>query len=437
MTTVTPLDSKEINSPSYTHQTIIVRLNNISGTRNPNNSDEHHHKEIIVSDMVIKFPRWQRFDKWVGSYEPDLIKSVLSNKDIPKVFIAHYKEDPISYLQDDEQGDSEQEQEQEDGDWVIDGGHRLRAFVRYKNNEFSFPISIDGVVDDVYYNNVPHRRNHSRVLNANEKIQFDNYQLNITHYTNMSETQAREKFNVLNHSRPMTIGEKLNSINRPLVDFLRDQAYQRYSNGDDLIHKFKKMRGRAFSKISEHEFLVTLYTIWSIVNPRGTGEDRANKALEHCKVNEKELQYIMDEYDGVLIQPNEVKRFEDTLESIFHLDQELNCKATKKAFMLSALVHMACNSKTSAEFITMTDTFATNQVEWTSIQSEKNKLINMTGSAENTQILNMYSQRQSVIDPYNLYLRYWKTQKVSGIEKNGMLHRKQIFKELMDHMDNE
>ena len=432
MTTVTPLDSQEINSSSYSHHTIIVELNNISGAPNPNNNDVNHHNEINVGDMIIKFPRWQRFDKWVGSYEPDLIKSVLSNKDIPKVFISHYKEDPISYLEGGEQSGA-----QEDGDWVIDGGHRLRAFVRYKNNEYSLPIFSDGEIFDVYYNDVPHRRNHARPLSANEKTQFDNYQLNLTHYTNMSETQAREKFNVLNHSRPMTIGEKLNSINRPLVDFLRDQAYQRYPNGDDLIHKFKKMRGKAFSKISEHEFLVTLYSIWSIVNPRGTGEDRANKELEHCKVNDKELEYIMEEYEDVLIQENEVLQFEVALDSIFHLDQELNRKATKKAFMLSALVHMSDNSKTSAEFITMTDTFATNQVEWTSIQSDKNKLINSGESTETTQLMDMYSQQQSAIDPYKLYLRYWKTQKTSGIEKNGMVQRKQIFNELMEHMGNE
>jgi len=429
-----PLNSSEINSASYEHKHFICRLKNISVERSlvsaasPASDYVIHHADIHMSSLIIKFPRWQRCDRWSNAYEQDLIKSVLTGKGIPMLFIAHYTEEPINFLSD---YPPEQDVSTE-ADWIIDGGHRTRAFCRFKNNEFSIQIISDGNPETVYYDSTPKGHHHSRKLTPREKEQFDNYKITATHYTNMSEKQAREKFNVLNHSRPMTLSEQLNSIQRPVVDFLRTEGYRQYPNGQNLLMKLTKMRGSSFKKINNHEYMSSLYSVFSIVNPRGTTPDGHKKlALEHCKLSSGELEYIKDHYYERISQ-GEVDRFREAVDNIILVDQNINSNISTKAFMYSAIYHMQYNSMDGLAFIEMTDTFVENQVTWKGLHSQIENLIkNQSFNNPVGDLVNELQAVQKHLDPHDYYKRWLQTQKSGGTDKKGMIGRRAIFEEVM------
>jgi hypothetical protein len=87
------------------------------------------------------------------------------------------------------------------------------------NNKFS--ITIDD--EEVYYNEIlkPNVRN-IRTMNEYELKLFNNYKLSITYYSNLTEQEARTKFNELQNAQPMTMADIVNSHESILVDYLRE-----------------------------------------------------------------------------------------------------------------------------------------------------------------------------------------------------------------------
>ena len=144
-------------------------------------------------------PRWQRDDCWTNEYKKDLILSILMGIDIPKIYIGTIKGSKKKY--------------------IIDGGHRTRAMFGFYNNEF--PINIGGV--ETYYNlELHHDTRHTGILADDDLENFNEFNLSIVEYKNISESDCRFIFNRLQNSEPMTVPDVVNSIESDLVDFLRE-----------------------------------------------------------------------------------------------------------------------------------------------------------------------------------------------------------------------
>jgi len=156
---------------------------------------------------------WQRLDGWSGKervdYKPDFIKAILEGSDIPKIM-------EYTLLGDDEEKKR-----------ILDGGHRTRAIHEFKEGEF--PVKLQG---NYYWwklsdgTDRPDRENstgRNKVLPNTWKNRFDNYSLTVTTYKDLTDEEARIKFNELNHCRPMNIPEVINSHSSMLVDYLRKE----------------------------------------------------------------------------------------------------------------------------------------------------------------------------------------------------------------------
>ena len=89
--------------------------------------------------------------------------------------------------------------------------------VDYMDNDY--PITIDSI--KVYYDETPSQNTrNNRVMTDYEKNIFDNYLLTITIYENLSENEARSKFNKLQNAQPMSMADIINSHESHLVDYL-------------------------------------------------------------------------------------------------------------------------------------------------------------------------------------------------------------------------
>ncbi len=186
--------------------------------------------DIITSYRYgeIAYPRWQRWDKWSDDYKHDFILSLLEGKDIPKLYACEDFENPNVSL-------------------ILDGGHRERAITGYVDGEF--PITLkDG--DPYFFTELPEILQ-NRFLRRT--------QLQIVTYKDIDEIQARQIFNELNHQRPMSTDELINSHSSPLVDRIRE-----FCTGDDNS-MFKELDTHCSKINSEnHKFYIPIVAMFSI-----------------------------------------------------------------------------------------------------------------------------------------------------------------------------
>lgn len=179
--------------------------------------------EKEFSDGMRILDVWQRLDGWSGkdreNYKPDFIKAILHGNDIPKIM-------EYTLL-----GDETEKKR------ILDGGHRTRAIHEFKSGEF--PVKLE---DNYYWWSLPEEANRpvregangrNKVLPNALKNRFDNYSLTVTTYNNLTDEQARDKFNELNHCRPMNISEVINSHSSLLIDYLRKEWH--FINDEDSI----------------------------------------------------------------------------------------------------------------------------------------------------------------------------------------------------------
>ena len=155
---------------------------------------------FISNPQVYRLPEWQREDCWEDGYREQLIESVMMGIDLPKIYVGNI----IGY-----------------GKVIIDGGHRTRALHAYITNKFS--IKINGV--SVFYSEKRrhgNRETSSRVMNEGEKETIDNYKLSICQYDPIEESMARNIFNKLQNTVPMSVADCVNSFESPIIDFLRN-----------------------------------------------------------------------------------------------------------------------------------------------------------------------------------------------------------------------
>jgi hypothetical protein len=207
-------------------------------------------------------PRWQRDDCWTNEYKRDLILSILMGIDIPKIYIGTIKGSKKKY--------------------IIDGGHRTRAMFGFYNNEF--PINIGGV--ETYYNLELHQdTRHTGILADDDLENFNEFNLSIVEYKNISESDCRFIFNRLQNSEPMTVPDVVNSIESDLVDFLRETTEHKIL-GVTMMEHF--LLNKSLSKPDNNEILYQLLSWFTIIFPRGYVDDEIEEpetlAMKYLKM---------------------------------------------------------------------------------------------------------------------------------------------------------
>ena len=225
---------------------------------NPLSRDEA--VSVSVKDHVHNFerkfldmPKWQRNGQknWEGNYLSELIDSIMSGIDLPKLYFALIL--------------GKQKRT------IIDGGHRTRALVRYKNNEFAW---VCGNVSIFYSQNVIDGENY-RVMTDEERDYFDNYSLTVVCYKDITEKQARKIFNRLQNSAPMTMPDIVNSYESDLVEFFRNIVRSLLLNGKkDYKHFHKSFLKHPDTNMDLYQFL----SLFTIINPI-ENKDKQNTML--------------------------------------------------------------------------------------------------------------------------------------------------------------
>ena len=376
--------------------------------------------QVAVTDpddnLLLIFPAWQRTDQWSNEFREYLIISVLSGTDMPKLYTAEY-----------------------DGDiFVLDGGHRLRTIASFKANKF--PIKVQHPEDPsksqfVYYDNIQRRAsgrsNAARVLTTQERVIFDNYPVSIVHYPASTELEARHLFNILNHHRAMTSAEVVNSIGTFLVEFLRDECYAIMDTGVTVRDALHNMSGSSFKKVDHHQDLLSLLSIWNVVNPEGIDDsEREENSVSKCKTTlASGVSTFVRNLDRPL-EDFERLRFREMLDNMIHIDSVFAEHKLSAAYLLSALHFLRFNNASVDDFIDIMDTFNTDRRLWQRLFKEKDD--ENRRRRPNQDRLQLVTTQMNELDPYFWFTKYQKSQKSGGLDRNGMNVRKRIFEQIQD-----
>lgn len=230
--------------------------------------------EVDQEDIAIKYFRqefkdgermldvWQRLDGWSGKgkedYKADFIKAILHGKNIPKIMEYTLKGDPSQRRR------------------ILDGGHRTRAIDEFMSGKFAVKLG-----ENYYWwdkdDSRPAREGggHDLILPRQLKDIFSKYKLTVTTYVNLTDEQAREKFNDLNHCSPMKIHEVINSHSSLLIDHLRelwgdvvdDETSEDYA-------KIRELFGLSKADLESLKYMKVLVSLFSLVEREGqTGCD--------------------------------------------------------------------------------------------------------------------------------------------------------------------
>ena len=225
-----------------------------------------HSCERIIRDYIseynasaISLPKWQRFDKWSPEFKRSLIVSILNGKDIPKLYLYS---NPAT-------GEK----------FILDGGHRTRCIAEFMGTEFSVQLN-DG---NWYQWEMPDQKKRTNAIGQTLQLPdalkeaFLEFNVNIVTYRDMEEQTAREIFNELNHQRPMTPSEVINSWSSALVDKLRElNTLEFMDTGVSYVDKLSSLIKNA--KKDNHEFMKWLTSMFSVLR-----EQNASSSVYYCE----------------------------------------------------------------------------------------------------------------------------------------------------------
>lgn len=207
------------------------------------------------NDGEIILPEWQRSDGWDSikdagpkEYKMCFIKALLSGFDIPKFYLFRYS-DRVNH--------------------ILDGGHRTRTIDEFMKGKFGVKLN-----DNNYYwyilDDPKHRDNATGkniTLPPILKKHFDDLTIDVVTYFNINDNSVRDIFNELNHHRPMTPAEVINSWLSPLVDNMRGLSIEAY-NGISYIDMIKDTMN--VSKPDMHEYMKTFTALFSLIERKNT-----------------------------------------------------------------------------------------------------------------------------------------------------------------------
>lgn len=271
-------------------------------------------------DGRLCFNDFQRFDGWSDNYKQVFIRSLLENKDIPKIY--------TSTPPDEEGDDSDDEDEDNRKAYILDGGHRTRAIVEYMSGGFGIRLN-DG---NWYFYKTVKKTGREGATSQNRKLPkklregLRESPIQIVNYRDLTEIDSRKIFNELNHQRAMTKYEIVNAHSSRLVEFIRDLS-KPDEDGNclvdvlvSLVPKFKK---------ENHEFYRFMIAMFSITElptgeshkycepssllkyVKGDGEiDEKRKPTHNTQFTESDMEVLGENYK------ESIGRFKDVLEKI-------------------------------------------------------------------------------------------------------------------------
>jgi len=191
--------------------------------------------------------KWQRLDRWSTLYKQSFIKSILMGNDIPKIMEYTLKDDETKKRR------------------ILDGGHRTRCIHEFMNGEFGVKVG-----ENYYYwtlENSGEKRSKSKNKNLElpeeYKRSFLNHKLTITTYIDLTDKEARERFNELNHCNPMSNSEVINSHSSLLVDNLR-QFWD--INDSNVCDQLKKRFALSKKELDKQNYMKVLVSLFSLID---------------------------------------------------------------------------------------------------------------------------------------------------------------------------
>jgi hypothetical protein len=203
---------------------------------------------------------WQRLDAWTDEYKVKFIIAVLESSDIPKIWQYTLKGDMLKKKR------------------ILDGGHRTRAINEFIKGDFGVPLS-DG---NWYFYVLESEKQgkerekgcgQNRTLPEEYQYKFDNYKLSVTTYTDLTDKEARCKFNELNHCRPMTTSEVINSHCSFLIDFLRKEwSYFIDKEDSDDFTRIKRMFSLKKKDMERLNHMKILVSLFSLIERKGSDD---------------------------------------------------------------------------------------------------------------------------------------------------------------------
>jgi len=205
------------------------------------------HEEYANGERILD--PWQRLDRWSPEYKQAFIISILQGNDIPKIMEYTLKGDETKKKR------------------ILDGGHRTRCIHEYISGEFGVKIG-----ENYYYWTILNEK--ARDVSVNKKMElpgeykrnFLDYKLTITTYVDITDEEARERFNELNHCKPMDNAEVINSHSSPLVDNLR----QFWDVGDPgVCDKLKEIFSLTKKELDKLKYMKVLVSLFSLIERKG------------------------------------------------------------------------------------------------------------------------------------------------------------------------
>lgn len=215
---------------------------------------EYFNAEFLQGKRILD--PWQRLDGWNLEYKESFIKSVLHGNDIPKIMQYTLK------------GDLTQKQR------ILDGGHRTRCISEYIKGEFGIKIN-----EHYYWWEIPRdKEDKVRKVSSGKNVklpqkykdEFMGYTLSVTTYKNLTDKEAREKFNELNHCNPMDTSEVINSHSSLLIDMLRKEWSQYIdSPGSDDCKKIMKIFHISKKDMESLKYMKIIVSLFSLIERKG------------------------------------------------------------------------------------------------------------------------------------------------------------------------
>jgi len=198
---------------------------------------------------------WQRMDRWKMSFKMAFIISILMGNDIPKI---------MEYTL---MGDQEKKKR------ILDGGHRTRCIHEYIGGDFG--VKIGG---NYYFWEVPKENARNDAKNKNmelpeeHKRDFLNYNITITTYIDLTDEEARERFNELNHCNPMDNAEVINSHSSLLVDNLREFWEVGEVGESQACDQLKKDFALSRKELDKLKYMKVLVSLFSLIERKGNAD---------------------------------------------------------------------------------------------------------------------------------------------------------------------
>jgi len=282
---------------------------------------ETFESEYVSGERVID--PWQRLDGWSLSFKMLFIKAILCGSDIPKIMEYTLLGDPLSRKR------------------ILDGGHRCRAIHEFKASEFGVVLSDNNCYwwdhDETRVRKKGQGQN--RKLPQEYKDMFNSYNLSCTTYLEITDKDARVKFNELNNCSPMKIHEVINSHCSQLIDFMRKE----WSSfiGSPGNHEFKhiqKMFCLTPSSMSDLKHMKIIAGLFSIIHRKGEADEygycQPGDALRYVRANNGDNEPFSTQFsveEMTVVWP----KFTDGLEKFYATMDRINVHSANQQFKLA------------------------------------------------------------------------------------------------------